>query len=181
MNNLLKSNKITFLVITFLFFGIANAQEEDIETTEKVKSVFWENIHFGGGIGLNFSNGYNNFSISPSGLYQFNEYFGLGVGLNANYSKHKNDFEATVLGGSIIGILKPVPVLQISAEFEENNVNFKDEIINTTTNYWHPALFLGAGYSVGEFGAIGVRYDLLFDEGKSPYGTALLPFIRIYF
>ena len=181
MNHLSKINKSNFLIIFLLFFSIANAQETETENTEEVKSKFWKNMHFGGGIGLNFSSGYSNFSITPTGLYQFNDYFGLGIGLNANYTKSKNDFQATVLGGSIIGILKPIQELQLSVAFEENNVNFKDEIINSTTNYWQPALFLGAGYSVGEFGAIGIRYDLLFDEDKSPYGTALLPFIRVYF
>ena len=182
MYKLSENHKINFLILFFLFFSIANAQEETTETpTIKAKSLFWEKVHFGGGIGLNFSGNYSNFSITPTGLYQFNDYFGLGIGLNANYTKSKNDFEATVVGTSIIGILKPIQELQLSVEFEENNVNFKDEIFNITTNYWQPALFLGAGYSVGEFGAIGARFDLLFDEDKSPYGTALLPFIRVYF
>jgi len=177
--NLSKKTNIT--LICLLFLGFANAQNEDIIIPEKEKSEFWKNVHFGGGIGLNFSNGYNYVAIAPNGLYQFNDKFGLGVGLNANYSKHKNDYEATVLGGSVISIFKPMEELQLSAEFEENNVAYKSLITNTKNNYWHPALFLGAGYSIGNFGAIGVRYDVLFDDKKSPYGTALLPFVRVYF
>jgi len=174
--------KTAFTLICLFFLGLINAQDnDDTPLPEKQKSEFWQQVRFGGGIGLNFSNGYTNITLAPNGLYQFNDQFGLGVGLNANYSKHKNDYEATVLGGSIISIFKPIEILQLSAEFEENNVNLKDDFSNITTNYWQPALFLGAGYSIGKFGAIGVRYDVLFNDKKSPYGTALLPFVRVYF
>jgi len=158
-----------------------NAQETETHETPKVKSEFWGKVRFGGGIGLNLSNGYTNIAISPSGVYQFNEQFAGGIGLNGNYSSKKNDFDATVLGGSLIGLFKPIREIQLSAEFEHNNVNYKDKIYNANTNYWTPALFLGAGYAIGNFGAIGMRYDVLYNNRKSVYGTAFIPFIRVYF
>ena len=174
--------KTKLTCILFLFsLSLLTAQNNDLDTLKKEKSVFWQKVHFGGGIGLNFSNGYSYAALSPTGLYQFNDQFGLGVGLNANYSKHKNDYEATVLGGSIIGIFKPIRELQLSTEFEENNVAYKNLISDAKSNYWQPALFLGAGYSIGDFGAIGLRYDVLYNDKKSPYGTAFLPFVRVYF
>ena len=172
-----------FSIILFgVFFSIiANAQETETNETSKVKSEFWSKVRFGGGIGLNFSSGYTNIAISPSGIYQFNDQFALGVGLIGNYSSRKNDFNATVLGGSLIGLFKPISELQLSAEFEQNNVNYKDKIYNSNTNYWTPALFLGAGYTIGDFGAIGMRYDVLYNDRKSVYGTAFIPFIRVFF
>ncbi|PHS10584.1 MAG: alpha-ketoglutarate decarboxylase [Kordia sp.] len=171
----------SFLLFTLFFSIITNAQETENIDTPKEKSEFWSKVRFGGGIGLNFSNGYTNIAISPSGVYQFNEQFAGGVGLNGNYSSRKNYFNATVLGGSLITLFKPIREIQLSAEFEQNNVNYKDKVFNSNTNYWTPALFLGAGYSIGDFGAIGMRYDVLYNDRKSVYGTAFIPFIRVFF
>ena len=171
----------SFILFGLFFFIIVNAQEIETNETPKVKSEFWSNVRFGGGIGLSFSNSYTNVSISPSGIYQFNNQFALGVGLIGNYSSRKNDFDATILGASIISIFKPINEVQLSAEFEQNNINYNDKIYHTNSNYWSPALFLGAGYSIGDFAAIGMRYDVLYNERKSVYGTAFLPFIRVFF
>jgi len=170
------------LILFGLFFSIiVNAQETESNEISKTKSEFWSKVRLGGGIGLNFGNSYTNIAISPSGVYQFNEQFAGGIGLNGNYSSKKNDFDATVLGASLIGLFKPIREIQLSAEFEQNNVNYKDKIFNSNTNYWTPALFLGAGYSIGDFGAIGMRYDVLYNDRKSVYGTAFIPFIRVFF
>jgi len=158
-----------------------NAQETETNKPLKVKSEFWSKVRFGGAIGLNFSNDYTNIALSPSGIYQFDKQFSGGIGLNGNYSSKKNNFDATVLGGSIIGLFKPIREIQLSAEFEQNNVSYKDKIFNSNTNYWAPAFFLGAGYSIGDFGAIGMRYDVLYNDRKSVYGTAFIPFIRVFF
>ena len=171
----------SFILFCLFFSIITNAQETETDKPPKVKSEFWKKVRFGGGIGLNFSNGYTNVAISPSGVYQFNEQFAGGIGLNGSYSSRKNDFDATVLGGSLIGLFKPIREIQLSAEFEQNNVNYKDKIYNSNTNYWSPALFLGAGYAIGDFGAIGMRYDVLYNDRKSVYGTAFIPFIRVFF
>ncbi len=169
-------------LIALLFFGIVSAQEEnEIKLPKKHKSEFWKKVRFGGGFGLNVVNGFTNVSVSPSGLYQISDSFGIGVGLNANYSKQRNRFEATVLGASIISIFRPIQEVQLSIELEKNNVSHTNLVNNNKTNYWQPSLFLGAGYSVGRFGAIGIRYDVLFAEGRSPYGTAFLPFVRVFF
>ena len=171
----------SFILFGLFFSIIVNAQETETNETIKLKSDFWSKVRFGGGIGLNFSNSFTNITISPSGVYQFNEQFAGGIGLNGNYSSKKNDFDATVLGASLIGLFNPIREIQLSAEFEQNNVNYKDKIFNSKTNYWAPALFLGAGYAIGDFGAIGMRYDVLYNDRKSVYGTALIPFIRVFF
>lgn len=172
---------LSFILFTLFFSIIANAQETTNGESPKVKSLFWSNVSFGGGIGLNFSNHYTNVSIAPSGIYKFNDQFAGGIGIIGSYSSRKNDFDATILGGSIISIFKPIQELQLSAEFEQNNVNYSDKVYHTNSNYWSPALFLGAGYSIGNFGAIGMRYDVLYNERKSVYGTAIIPFIRVFF
>ncbi len=170
-----------FTVFSLFFFIITNAQEINNESQLKLKNEFWSKVRFGGGIGLNFSNGYTNISLAPSGIYQFNEKVAAGVGLNLNYSSRKDEFDATVLGASLISLFKPIKELQLSVEFEQNNINYKDKLFNTNSNYWSPALYLGAGYSIGNFGSLGLRYDVLYNENKSVYGTAFLPFVRVFF
>ena len=172
---------LSFILLPLFFSIITNAQETPKEEIPKVKSEFWNNVRFGGGIGLNFGSVYTNISISPSGVYQFSEQFAGGIGLNGNYSSKKNDFDATVLGGSLIGLFNPIGEIQLSTEFELNNVNYKDKIFNSNTNYWTPTLFLGAGYAIGNFGAIGMRYDVLYNNRKSVYGTPFIPFARVFF
>lgn len=176
------NHKYLVLSIFTLFFSVLlNAQEANLDNGPKPKSLFWNNVRFGGGIGIGFSNDYTNVGISPSGVYQFNEQFSGGIGLGGNYSSRKNYFDATVLSASLISLFNPIREIQISAEFEQNRVSLNDKISNTNTNYWYPALYLGGGYAIGDFGAIGMRYDLLFNDRKSVYSTALSPFIRVYF
>lgn len=159
-------------IFTALCFAQDNSQNSD----------FWENVRFGGGIGLSTGSNFFSATLAPSAIYQFNDQFALGLGLNGTYNKRKNFYKSTIFGGSIIGLYNPFETLQISAEFEELNVNRTFE--STTTlldgNYWNSALFIGLGYRSNNI-TIGVRYDLLFDDKKSVYAEPWTPFIRFYF
>lgn len=177
-NNSIKTSLYIFLA--FIATQYSFSQENDDEFIEEQPN-FWRNVRFGGGVGLGFGNGFTTVGVSPSAIYIFDESFASGLGLNVNYSRSKNDFSATVLGGSVIGLYKPIEEIIVSSEFELSNVYFKDELIDESTNYWYPALFLGAGYNISNFGAVGIRYDVLYDAEKSIYGTAWIPFIRYYF
>ncbi|WP_265198258.1 alpha-ketoglutarate decarboxylase [Aureitalea sp. L0-47] len=145
-------------------------------------SNFWRNVRFGGGIGLSFGNGFFSGTLAPSAIYQFDQRFALGVGLNGTYNSQKDTYTSTILGGSVISLYNVIPEIQLSAEFEELNVNrsydaslgFEDE------NYWYPALFVGAGFRTNNV-TIGVRYDLLYDEEQSIYANAWMPFFRVFF
>lgn len=170
---------IVFTILFGLFVSSGTAQVKKNSQT----SDFWSHVRFGGGLGLSFGNGIFSGTIAPSAIYQFNQNVGLGIGLNASYFERKNQFKSTVLGGSIIGLFNPIREIQISSEFEQLNVNRNyDEafVNNPDENYWYPALFLGAGYRSGNF-TIGIRYDVLYDEDKSIYADAWIPFIRVYF
>lgn len=173
------SNFFRLLIFCTFFTMSANAQQQSQVNTQK--SEFWSHVRFGGGIGLGFANGYTNVSLSPTAIYQFNDQFALGVGLNGTYSKRKNYFSATVIGGSLISLYNPIDVLQFSAEFEHNNVSYKSETTNFKDNYSYPALYIGVGYTIGNFGAAGVKYDVLYDDTKSIYGSAFVPFFRVFF
>lgn len=181
MKNLNAINKRIFLTITcsLLVFGILFAQQND----QKQKSDFWNHVRFGGGIGLNFGDGFFSGTLAPSAIYQFDPQFALGLGLSASYFKREDLFKSTVLGGSVIGLFNPIDALQLSTEFEQLHVNRdfdQDFVTNLDDKYWYPALFLGAGYRSGNF-AFGIRYDVLYDEDKSIYADPWMPFMRFYF
>ena len=164
------------LVVFMLLFSFINtmAQEQ--------KSEFWSNVRIGGGIGLSFGNDFFGGTLAPSAIYDFDEKLSLGVGLTGSYNRQKNFYKSTILGGSLIGLYNIIPQLQVSAEFEELHVTRKYDSRLTTINddFWYPALFVGAGFRQQNF-TIGIRYDVLYDNGKSIYANAYVPFVRVYF
>lgn len=170
----------------FLFLILSPLHAQVIPPPESRQTVpqnnFWENVRFGGGIGLGFGNGFFSGTIAPSAIYQFNPQFAMGVGINGTYNKRKHSYSSTILGGSVMAFYNVIPELQLSAEFEESHVNRKWEMdgANISDSYWYPALFLGAGFRAGNV-TIGLRYDVLYRERKSIYGTAYMPFVRVYF
>lgn len=144
------------------------------------KSEFWENVRFGGGIQLSIGNGYTTIGVSPSAIYEISDKFATGVGVSYLYSRYKlQDLTYNVYGVSALALYNPIKEIQLSIEFEELSVNQK--IGEDTSSYWLPALYIGAAYSMGRRAAIGMRYDVLYDEQKSIYDSAFTPFIRVYF
>ncbi len=171
----MKSKIIGSLLLAFLGISlISNAQGN--------QNDFWKNVRYGGGLGLNFGNGFFGATIAPSAIYEFNNQVALGVGLNATFNNQKDLYKTTVLGGSIIGLYNVIQEIQLSGELEQLNVSRRYDIkVNTPDdNYWSPALFLGAGYRSGNV-IFGVRYNVLHDSEKSIYIDPWVPFVRFFF
>lgn len=143
---------------------------------------FWNNVRFGGGLGLSFGNGFFSGTLAPSAIYEFNNQFAMGLGLNGTYNSSKNYYKSTIFGGSIISLFNPIEDIQLSAEFEELNVsrNWENSLGIEDENYWYPALFIGAGYRSNNI-TLGIRYDVLYDRNKSIYADPWIPFVRFYF
>jgi long-subunit fatty acid transport protein len=144
-------------------------------------SDFWNQVYFGGSLGLGFGNNSFNASFSPSAIYQATEQLGVGAGINFNYAKFR-DAKFIAYGGSVLSLFNPIPALQLSAEMEQLRVNRELELDGGTLeeNYWSPALFLGIGYNNRNV-TLGIRYNVLHDQQKSIYANALMPFVRVYF
>lgn len=172
--NFMKNKPFLTVVFVIFFHTYGTAQSTD--------ESFWNHVRFGGGIGLSFGDGFFSGTLAPSAIYEFNEQFALGLGLNGTYNSLKNSYKSTIFGGSIIGLFNPIQELQVSAEFEHLNVNRKWEnnLGIADQNYWYPALFVGLGYRNQNF-TVGMRYDVLYDKNKSIYADAFMPFARIYF
>jgi hypothetical protein len=161
------------LLFVFLFLGGAPEANSQAPVAGS-----WR---FGGGLGLSFGRDAFQIGISPSALYQVNQYVGIGAGLNYTHAKF-NDYKLNAWGGSLLGLATPVPFLQLSAEFEELHVNrtFSYPTVALEESYWVPALYLGAGYATGPV-TVGVRFDVLYDTDRSLYANAWSPFVRVYF
>lgn len=168
---------IVSLFVTSLFI-ILFASEVNAQFT---RSTFWDRVDFGGGLGLNFGQDYFAANISPSAVYNFNPYFAAGPGLSYSYIKN-GSYKSSIVGGSLIALVNPLPILQLSAEFEELYVSQSANLDGGTfkDDFWNSALFLGAGYRSGPV-TIGARYNILFQDDNLIYTSAIQPFIRFYF
>jgi hypothetical protein len=181
--NLLKT---FFYVLIFLNSALLFSQQDSIP---KTKSVFWQKVQFGGGLGLAVGNGYTDVSISPTGYYNVNKFFAIGVGITGSYVAQKSNpsnfnslgYKSTIFGGSIIGLANPIEEIQLSAEVEQLKVNrnFDDSYFNDDT-FWNTALFVGAGYRTQNV-TLGVKYNVLHNDNNNIYSQPWLPFVRIMF
>ena len=171
------------LVLLTVILGISSVISAQEKPLPKAKTgAFWERVDFGGGLGLGISSGYTNITVAPSAIYNFNDYFALGSGLQYSYLKQKNYYSSNVFGGSIMGFFNPIEEVQLSLELEEVNVNNKYEDLggNYSRSFWNTGLFLGGGYRQ-ENVIIGGRINVLYDKDKDIYGSAFMPFVRVFF
>ncbi|MDI1254982.1 MAG: hypothetical protein PSV16_02690 [Flavobacterium sp.] len=143
---------------------------------------FWDHVQFGGGLGLSIGSGYTDITLAPGAIYNFNEYFSAGVGLQGSYVSQKNWYSSYIYGGSLVGLFNPIEEVQLSVELEQVRVNstFDEDFGSYKDNFWNTGLFLGAGYRNGNI-TIGARYNLLYDKDRSVYSDAFMPFVRVYF
>jgi hypothetical protein len=176
-NHFLAVSKPFLIFVSLFFFTSLWAQQNSYRSTSS--NDFWEKVQFGGGIGLSFGSGYTDIALSPSAIYNFNETFALGMSLQGGYISSKNYYKSYTYGGSLIGLINPIPQIQLSAELEQLRINTDYNYLGSD-NFWNTALYLGGGYRSGNV-TIGARYDVLHDDNKSIYSEAFMPFVRVYF
>lgn len=172
--------RLLFVLTFLLFFSYIQAQGPS--NIPKSSPNFWENVQFGGGLGLSIGSGYTDISISPSAIYNINSIVAVGTALQFGYVSSKNYYTSKIYGGSLIGLINPINEIQLSAELEEIKVstNYKSSGANYSGSFWNTSLYLGAGYRTGNV-TIGVRYNVLYDKNKSYYNDPFMPFVRVYF
>lgn len=155
------------LLFIFLSFSLISFSQ---------KSDFWNHVQFGGGFTLGFGN-QTTVGISPSAIYNFDNGFSLGTGLNYLYSEI-NDFSTSVYGVSVISLYQTNFGIQFSGELDYYFAKQQYQFDSFNTNF--PALHLGIAYNQGRF-AVGIRYDVLYDENKSVFASPISPIVRFYF
>lgn len=178
----LKFLKSKLIVLSFVLPISLLSQIPD-EAIQPAQPSFWDHVQFGGGLGASFGSNYSSVSISPQAIYNFNRYFAAGVGLLGSWASEKNYYTSTLLGGNIIGLINPIPQIQLSVSLNQVHANNKYEISdsqNFTDSFWSTGLFLGIGYRASNV-TIGMNYNVLYDEDKDIYGDAFMPFVRVFF
>lgn len=180
----MKTNFTYFFKNIFTFFAFyltINSIYSQNQAQANSQSTFWQKVQFGGGLGLSFGD-FTNVSIAPTAIYNVNETFSAGTGLQYSYISSKNFYNATTYGGSILTLFNPIESVQLSAELEQLKVSSKIVSVtpNFKTDFWNTALFVGAGYRFENI-TVGARYNLLFDKDKNVYSSAFLPFVRAFF
>jgi hypothetical protein len=186
MKLIVKLLKTFFYVLIFLNTAVVFSQQDSIP---KTKSLFWQKVQFGGGLGLALGNGFTNISLSPTGYYNVDKTFTVGVGLTGSYVAQEQNpsnfnsigYKSTIFGGSLIGLVHPIEEIQLSAEVEQLKVsrNFDDDFLYDDT-FWNTALFLGAGYRTQNV-TLGVKFNVLHTDKNQVYSQAWLPFVRVIF
>lgn len=178
--------KTLFYTLFFLNTSLLFSQQDSIP---KTKSLFWQKVQFGGGLGLAVGNGFTNISVSPTGYYNVDKTFTVGVGLTGSYVAQEQNpsnfnsigYKSTIFGGSLIGIANPIEEVQLSAELEQLKVrrNFDDDFLYDDS-FWNTALFLGAGYRAQNV-TFGLKFNVLHKADNHVYSQSWVPFVRIMF
>ncbi|KVV13614.1 hypothetical protein [Flavobacterium sp. TAB 87] len=171
---------INLFCIVFLLFSDTTIAQQNNPAINQGPN-FWDKVQFGGGLGLNIGSGYTDITVSPSAIYNINPIVSAGASLLFGYV-NTDYYNSFYYGGSIIGLVNPIPQVQLSAELEETRFNTTYELEggNLSDKYWNTALYLGAGYRTQNI-TVGVRYDVLYNKDKSIYAEPFMPFVRVYF
>lgn len=166
-------------ILLLFLLGSSFLSYAQIDSTQVYQQPkFWDNVRFGGGLGLAFGNNQTTIAISPSAIYLFSNQFAAGPTLSYLYNKNF-DLKSDVFGVGAVGLYNPTEFLQASAEFEHLFVNQRlvgfDDV-----NVDFSALYLGVAYRTG-WAAFGVRYDVLYDERDAIFASPWSPIFRFYF
>ena len=185
---------LLFCLIVSTSFGQQNTQSSNSQYTYQ-KGVQEQNTaqsrtqpqydyqrhwSFGGWLSMSFWNGGTDLLVAPKAYYHVSPKFLTGFGVTYIYSDSNDDvfsYHSNSIGGSVMVGARPVPMLQISAEYEGLNTTRSGAFPDT---YWNNALYLGASFVSGVV-SFGVRYDVLYDSATSAFGSPWTPFIGFYF
>ncbi|HEU0136856.1 MAG TPA: hypothetical protein VFQ50_06160 [Flavobacterium sp.] len=181
-----KASSTTFWAVLFFSFMLGQsilAQETSPEN-HRSKSLFWERVQFGGNLGVAIGSGYTDITVAPGAIFNINEMFAVGAGLQYSYMRQRDFYSTHLYGVSVIGLFNPIPQIQLSAEVEQLRANVKFDEFGTlpaySDDFWNTGLFVGAGYRTNNI-TVGVRYNVLFKEDRGVYSNAFMPFVRVYF
>ncbi len=102
----------------------------------------------------------------------------LGAGLGYLYSEI-NDFPTTAYSTSLLSLYQTKFNVQFSGEFEYYFAKQQTQGFDSFNSNF-PALHLGIAYTQNRF-AVGIRYDVLYDDNKSVFASPISPVVRFYF
>ena len=166
-------------------------KEQQVQKTAPQKKAipYQKSWSFGGNIGLSFWNSGTDILLAPKAYYHVSPMFMTGFGITYIYSSAEDDFakySQNSFGASVMGAFRPIPYLQLSAEYEglqtsgNSSLRFPGDLEDYDYSYWNNAIYLGASF-VSRNVSFGIRYDVLYDSTRSVYSSAWSPVIGFYF
>jgi len=168
----------------------SDKQKQTTASPQKQVSTYKPSWSFGGNLGLSFWNGGTDILLAPKAYYNVSPKFLAGFGLTYIYSSYKDSFgkySQNSFGPSVMGAFRPIPYLQLSAEYEGLQTNGDGTVyilgsnnVKSDYSYWNNAIYLGASF-VSRNVSFGIRYDVLYDANRSVYSSAWSPVIGFYF
>ncbi len=171
-------------------YQFQSEKNKTTQTTVVKKKVYtyqpsWS---FGGNLGMAFWNSGTDIFLAPKAYYHVSPKFITGIGVTYIYSDGQywsgniigyENFHSNSFGGSVSALFRPVPYMQLSAEYEGLQTEWRGGR-GLTDSYFNNAIYLGASFVNGPI-SFGIRYDVLYDSNRSVYGSAWTPFIGFYF
>lgn len=158
----------------------ANQEQAATQSRSGRQYDYQRHWSFGGWFSLSFWNGGTDLLVAPKAYYHVSPKFLTGFGITYIYSDSNDDvfgYHSNSIGGSVMVGARPVPQLQLSAEYEGLNTTRSGAFADT---YWNNALYLGASFVSGPV-SFGIRYDILYDSATSAFGSPWTPVIGFYF
>lgn len=177
--------RLIFLILVFFSLLSASAQrtEDDYVGSdtppEKSDVDRWrmrENLFFGGGFGLGFSNGLA-LNLNPNVGVKYKNFIGAGVGLDYQYFGVGGNNIQTI-GPSVFTRAKAFNVLLLQAEYV--HLFYKDTYFGDVISFDTPMFLVGGGYQSGDANG-GMFVMLLWDLIQDPYNPLPMPVLRAGF
>lgn len=178
------------LFIALFIVGATSISQGQIYFDEEEDSVsFKDRVYFGGNFSFNVGNRFTYIDVSPLAGYQVSQDFSVGLGITYLYLSREfvtfgggNNFKVqnSVYGGRAFLRHAVLDNYFAHAEFETLNTEFPAfDGRQGTVREWVPGLFIGGGTFQPIFAGGGgvnltVLFNLLHDELKSPYNSALV-------
>ena len=107
-----------------------NDQNQQTTVIRQTRS-FEQSWSFGGNFGFSFWNGGTDLLFAQRAYYHVSPQFWIGLGLIYNYSSYDSrnyDYSYTAFGGTLTGLYRPIPYIQLSAEFPETYTDRKYKV-----------------------------------------------------
>lgn len=183
--------KIYFLIIMFLIANISFAQEfitEDEATGNTSKVSFWDNVYFGGDLGMSFGS-YTYVNIAPEAGYIFTDRFSAGVGIIYQYynlNSTVNPYKTSVYGGKVFArffvweslfLYGVTEIVSLESRYFDYTGQFESQ-----NRFLMASPLVGVGYFQRFSNKGGVALMLLFNLNQSrnsPYYNYPMPIIRV--
>lgn len=171
--------QLKFIFILLLLSNFAIAQDSLKIKKHRPPTDFWDDVYFGGNVGLQF--GTSTFiEVSPLAGYKFTEKFSAGVGITYQYYHYKDnfyDFETNVYGARVFGRYMFTDYLFGHVEYEYLSLEAFDFFPRRRVDV---GSLLGGGGYMQRLGANSAIFAMiLYNFTESVYTPYQNPIIRV--